>query len=192
VADERADPHRPEASVTEPRAGPFVVVCGLPGTGKTTLARTLASRLRGTYLGSDVVRHELGLSRRYDDASVERVYGELLRRASLAARGGPVVVDATFSSRRFRVAAFTAATEVGAPLSMVLLEAEPEVARARVTHRRPLTEAGPEAYELLRRSFDPVSLPCLVLDSTATTPGALVEEVVAYLKEQRLSSASGP
>jgi predicted kinase len=184
-----ADGNAAEARVTEPRAGPFVVVCGLPGTGKTTLARALAARLRGTYLGSDVVRHELGLSRRYDDASIERVYGELLWRAALAARSGPVIVDATFASRRFRVAAFTAATEVAAPLSLVLVEAAPEVARARVTHHRPVTEAGPEAYELLRGSFDPVSLPCLVLDSSATPPEALVEQVETYLKEQRLSAS---
>jgi hypothetical protein len=34
-----------------------------------------------------------------------------------------------------------------------------------------------------------VSLPCLVLDSSATPPEALVEQVETYLKEQRLSAS---
>jgi len=46
----------------------LIVVCGLPGTGKSTLARRLSSDLRGEMLRTDLIRREL-----FKDASLEEV-----------------------------------------------------------------------------------------------------------------------
>jgi predicted kinase len=37
----------------------LIAFCGLPGTGKTTLARTLADRLQATYLRIDTIEDVL-------------------------------------------------------------------------------------------------------------------------------------
>lgn len=162
--------------------GPLVVVTGLPGSGKSTLARGLASSLRGCVLSSDTVRRELGLLGTYDTASIRRVYDELLRRAALALGSGPVVVDATFADRAFRDAAIRTAAEAGAPWHLVLMRCDPEVARRRVQERRGESEAGPAVLDLLRDAFDPVSLPHLVLDSTAMGPLELVALAERYVR----------
>jgi predicted kinase len=163
-------------------AGPLVLVCGLPGSGKSTLARALATRLGATYFASDAIRRELRLTGAYDDASIERVYQELLRRARLAANAGPVVLDATFASRRFREAAVAAATAIGAPCRIVCLHADEATALVRVGRARRDSEAGPAVYRLLERVFDPVTLPHLALDSSDTPVEALVSEVERYLR----------
>jgi len=46
----------------------LIVICGLPGTGKSTLARHLSSDLGGKVLRTDLIRREL-----FKDASLEEV-----------------------------------------------------------------------------------------------------------------------
>jgi len=46
----------------------LIIVCGLPGTGKSTLARHLSSDMRGEILRTDLIRREL-----FKDASLEEV-----------------------------------------------------------------------------------------------------------------------
>ena len=87
----------------------LVLVGGLPGVGKSTVAGGLAERLGWTLLRSDGVRKELAgpaathpagsasFEGIYSPAFTAGVYRELLRRAGDAlARGESVVVDATW------------------------------------------------------------------------------------------------
>ena len=96
----------------------LVLVGGLPGTGKSTLAEGLADRLGWAVLRSDQVRKELaGLDPTepagappfegiYTPAFTAEVYRELLRRAELALGwGDSVVLDATWLDPHQRDAA---------------------------------------------------------------------------------------
>ena len=94
-----------------------IVVCGVPATGKSHVARALAELSGLSHLSSDVVRKRLAgvrTTERAPDATYSpewnaRTYAELGRLASdaLASYGG-VIVDATFRHRADR-SAFTTA-----------------------------------------------------------------------------------
>ena len=72
----------------------------------------------------------------YDPAFTERVYAEVLRRASVVLSSGrPVVVDASFRSRDMRRRAIDLATASGVPFFFVECRVAPEVARARLRRR---------------------------------------------------------
>ncbi len=91
--------------------GVVVWLTGLPSSGKSTLARAVADRLRALgrstiVLDGDDVRAALRPSPGYDDASREAFYETLARLASLAARQGLVaLVPATANRRAYRARA---------------------------------------------------------------------------------------
>lgn len=93
----------------------LVVVGGGPGTGKTTLAHALASRIGAQVISTDDVRRELQRSGAitgtagdldeglYTPDNVAKVYDEVLRRArSVLANGSTVILDGTWRDQRLR------------------------------------------------------------------------------------------
>jgi aminoglycoside phosphotransferase family enzyme/predicted kinase len=126
----------------------LVLVGGLPGTGKTTLAGAVADRLGFTVLSSDRVRKELAgvpAGRRcaapwgtgiYTAACTERAYSELLGRAGrLLALGESVIADASFTTPAQRAAAAQAASAAHADLVQLRCTAPAEVAGQRLAAR---------------------------------------------------------
>jgi uncharacterized protein len=127
----------------------LLLAAGLPGTGKSSLARGLAERAGFTVLRSDVVRKELASlflhpqapPRRpeslYTPEWNERTYGECLHRAEqLLFEGKRVLVDATFREEKHRRAFLEAAARWGVPAAVLLCQAEPETVRRRLEQRR--------------------------------------------------------
>lgn len=126
----------------------LVLVGGLPGSGKSALAGTIAGQLGFTVLNSDRIRKELaGLPAEtsarspygtgiYAPRWTERTYDELLHRATaLVERGESVIADASFISARERAAAVEAADDVGADLVQLRCTASRELADTRMATR---------------------------------------------------------
>ena len=132
-----------------PPTPPVVVaIGGLPGTGKSTLARALAPELGNApgalVLRSDEIRkrlHAVAPEERlpqsaYSDAASEAVFTELAALVRTAAAGGhAVIADATFVDMGHRKVVETAAREVGVAFVGLWLEAP--LAGAGGTDRRP-------------------------------------------------------
>ncbi len=125
----------------------LILVGGLPGTGKTTLASMLAERYGWVLLQSDELRKErCGLAGRpapapyregiYDAATTEATYAEMLERAAIAlSLGESVVLDASWIDRRQRARAARLARDAYADLSELLTVAPMAVAADRMTAR---------------------------------------------------------
>ncbi|MBP2703911.1 AAA family ATPase [Microbispora sp. RL4-1S] len=139
-----------ELTLRHLRAGAvsLVLVGGLPGTGKSTLAAALADRLGYTLLSSDRVRKELagitpderaaapfeeGL---YRAEWTEKTYAELLSRAErLLGLGEPVVLDASWIDTAQRAAARGVAGRTHSRLVALRCAALPQVTAARLAGR---------------------------------------------------------
>jgi aminoglycoside phosphotransferase family enzyme/predicted kinase len=132
-----------------PRGKPcLVLVAGLPGTGKSSLARRLADEAGFHVIRSDVVRKELaGLTSEgpapaplreslYRPEWTERTYGECMRKAEqLLFEGERVLVDANFREESKRRAFLEAAARWGVPQGILLCQADPDTVRRRLERR---------------------------------------------------------
>jgi aminoglycoside phosphotransferase family enzyme/predicted kinase len=127
----------------------LLIICGLPGTGKSTLAGAIAERTGFVHLASDVVRKELaGLKPIdaqpeqygegiYSEHFTERTYAEVGRRAfSFLNQGRSVITDATFSKRRHLKKVMEAADMAGAKVQIIECSATNATVRARLEERR--------------------------------------------------------
>jgi predicted kinase len=139
----------------------LLVVTGLMGTGKSTLARLLAEELGTEIISTDEVRNELipagsGSDAfgegRYRPESRVRVYKELIRRAAdRLSVGTSVILDGTFLRGIDRDAAVRIGREVKADVFVVECVCPPDTAmeriRARLSQIEPAaSEARPELY----------------------------------------------
>jgi aminoglycoside phosphotransferase family enzyme/predicted kinase len=139
-----------ELTAAHLRAGAvsLVLVGGLPGTGKSTLAGGLADRLGAVALSTDRLRKELaGLAPDtpsaaayqhgiYSPAWTRRTYAELVARAEkLLHLGETVVLDASWNRAVHRDLATDAAARTHSNLVALRCAAPPEVAATRLRRR---------------------------------------------------------
>jgi aminoglycoside phosphotransferase family enzyme/predicted kinase len=141
----------------------LVVIGGLPGTGKSTLAVAVADALEATVLRTDEIRKELagiptttsaaaaygeGL---YEHEATDRTYRTMLDRAAVAlAHGESVVLDASWRDPRWRAEARALGQAAHADLTELRCQAPADVAAERLrsragrTHGRDASDATPE------------------------------------------------
>ena len=155
-------------TATRREDGLLVLVCGLPGVGKTTVASTIAERIDGAHLRTDVIRKELVPEPEYTPAETQRVYEEMLERARDAVEaGGSVVVDGTFKNQTFRERAVETANAGGSGFRMVKVECSTDVVRRRIANREnDASDADFEVHTMYRDRFEPVSMEHVVVDNS--------------------------
>jgi predicted kinase len=141
----------------------LVLVGGLPGTGKSTLARGLAAAANFAVIRSDEVRKELaGVPRHergvgiYTPEWTERVYTECLKWAGDILRdGGRAIVDASFATDQHRRMFLTTARQLGVPAVLLVCRAPEELVRERLRLRRgDVSDAGWDVFEDMRDRWD--------------------------------------
>lgn len=114
----------------------FIVVSGLPGTGKSHFCRRLAERVPVTILESDLMRKALFPSPAYsieESARLFQAIHHLIER--LLKKGVAVVLDATNLSERNREHLHHIAYRCNARLILVRVEAPLEVVQERLRKR---------------------------------------------------------
>ncbi len=156
------------AAATIEGFGPaWLVCCGPPASGKSSLCRALAAIGDWPHLATDRVRKELaGLqptsharAEHYTPEFSRRTYSEVLGRAAAATRrGAPVVLlDGNFPTPSHRAAAAEAARAAGVRLLVVFVDVDAATATARAAAREldatSISDAGASVAAELRAHF---------------------------------------
>jgi hypothetical protein len=121
---------------TRPKQGRIILMAGLSGSGKSTVARMLASQFNGIQIRSDAVRKHLagvpltepGDAALYSPDMTQRVYDRLLTLGlTLANQGYTVILDAKYDRQALRQAIRSQAEEHQLSCHMVYCTAPLEV-----------------------------------------------------------------
>jgi predicted kinase len=161
----------------------LVIVCGLPGTGKTTFAAALAHTIHAIHLNTDRIRHAMGRQGQYSIALKSAIYDSLLLRSkeALLAKKN-IVLDGTFYKRKFRKAFIQLSNEMHTPIHWIEITASDQSIRERVSKSRPYTEADYSVYQKVKSEFDPLPTERLVLDSDLHTLEEMVKMAERYIQ----------
>ncbi len=136
----------------------LVLVCGPPGTGKSTVAERVTDRLNGRRLRTDVVRKERFPDPEYTAAESAAVYDELFDRAREAVEAGDdVVLDGTFRRETLRQRATAVAADATVESRVIRVTCDPETVRERIRQRADdESDADFAIYQKINAEFEPV------------------------------------
>ncbi len=150
----------------------FVVVSGLPGTGKSHFSAKLAERLPFIVLESDALRKTLFSSPNYSAVESTRLFQAIhLLIENLLKKGIPIILDATNLSERYRERLYSIADRLGVKLILVQVEAPPEVVHERLTKQRvpnsrSKSDADWEVYERMKLTVERIRRNHYVVDTS--------------------------
>ena len=146
------------------------VVCGMPASGKSTIAEQIGRALGISVLRSDAIRKELFTapptdpSRQafesgiYTRGATALTYGRMfLTVQEKIEKGNSVVLDATFSTRHFRKEALRLAADMDAGISFIECTASDKVLKKRLARResRPsLSDARLVHFDAFHKGFE--------------------------------------
>lgn len=155
----------------------LIVIFGLIGTGKSTLARALSEELSCRVISSDEVRKEImgvePTERRYEgfDKGIyskditDITYREVLTRGRRTIESGKtVILDASFSKRELREHVIQEAEALGVPFYFIQTKASEDKIRERLIERekggKALSDGRLEIFERFKEGFEePDELP---------------------------------
>ena len=149
----------------------LIILAGLPGAGKSTVAAALGRELGAMVLSTDRIRAEHGGSPSFSPAAKGGVYERMFARAERGLRARrSVVLDATFYLRRLRQAGAAVGRRARVPIFLIEVVLPEAAVRERMARRlrsaRGPRPAGFEVYRFMRQVFEPVRGRHFTLDTT--------------------------
>lgn len=129
---------------TQQQSGQIILMSGLSGAGKTTVAKEIAKNINAIHIRSDAVRKHLagipldekGGEEIYSAEMSQKTYSRMLELVILLAHSGfAVVLDAKYDRVAFRQQAIAVASENNIPLKIINCTAPVEVLRDRLDKR---------------------------------------------------------
>ncbi|NCJ07985.1 AAA family ATPase [Synechococcales cyanobacterium C] len=158
---------------TQRPPGRLWIMCGLSGSGKSTVARAVASGLRALHIRSDAVRKHLAgipLEQRGADPNVfgggiytpemtQKTYDRLLDLGLfLAQQGESVVLDAKYDRQALRQAVYAKAESAQIPVQIVFCTAPARVLEERLRSRQgDIADATEALLAQQQAQFEPLS-----------------------------------
>jgi len=146
----------------------IVIVCGLPGVGKTTFAKKLAPLINAIILSTDKIRKELIESPTYEKEERKLIYDVMILLAKyLHSSGTNCILDATFNKEDSR-------TEVKKKLGIqdkkffVIECLCPEnIVVSRLKDRKyDYSDADIEVYQKMTKIYEPVKGKHMTVDTS--------------------------
>lgn len=156
------------------------LLCGLQGSGKSTIGRFLSANTSADILKTDKIRRELFPHSQNTAKERQAVYEEMFIRAKQQiSQGRPIILDATFLSEAKRAQAIAIAQEAGIKFTIIKAEAGEETTRKRLDARKGDDSTADYAIYLRNKdNFEQIAEEHLVINNSGSLEE--LEEIIAH------------
>lgn len=159
----------------------IILVCGLPGSGKSYFAERLAKSINAGYLSSDKLRKSLTDIPEYSAEAKNKVYQEMLRIAHESVKKPQhLVIDATFHRISTRLPFLRIMENENKPV-IIEVRADEALIRERVKNKRAYSDADFEVYKKIRDEWEPIAEDHLILESTNSNISEMLKTALNYI-----------
>jgi predicted kinase len=162
----------------------IVVICGLPGVGKSTLAKDLAPLLNAVILSSDKIRKELFPNPIYSKREVKIIYDVMILLAKyLYGAGINCIIDATFNKERSRTQLKNKLMLPEEELFMVECICPEDTIVSRLkTRKNDYSDADLRIYKRMKKTYEPILEDHLVIDTSQSSSKTNAMEIAGQIK----------
>lgn len=163
----------------------IVIICGLPGVGKTTLAKNLAPMINSIILSSDKIRKELFPNPTYSSFERKLVYDVMIILAKyLNESGRNCILDATFNREDSRLEIREKLHLVDKEFQIIECLCPEEVVISRLKSRKDdYSDATMEIYQKMKKIYEPVKVEHITID-TVSSPQENSQRIVEAMKRK--------
>ncbi|MDI6806284.1 MAG: AAA family ATPase [Candidatus Aenigmarchaeota archaeon] len=148
----------------------LLVFCGLPGTGKTTVANIVAKKLGGVVISTDYIRKKLFKKPTYQDWEKELVYKAMCLLAEYLSKINICILDATFTKEQYRNAIKEVAKRNKVPIYFIEFVCNEKTILQRIAgKKRKLSDADYRMHLKLKEEYEPIKFKHLVIDTSKGT-----------------------
>ncbi len=139
----------------------LILICGLPATGKSTVARHLAKALDAELLRTDIIRKDLIKDPKYTEEEKEQVYGTVFLLADYLIKADVnVIIDGTFYRDSLRNRARKIAKKRGKRFFLIETRCSEDIVLKRLEGRkrniRSPSDADVEVYYKIKGLFEEI------------------------------------
>lgn len=146
----------------------LVIVCGLPGVGKTTLSKKLAPLINAIVLSTDKIRKDLIVSPTYEKEERKLIYDVMILLAKyLHSSGTNCILDATFNREESRVDVKKKLGIHDKDFFVIECTCPEEVIIPRLRERKDdYSDAGVDVYQKMKKIYESVKGEHITVDTT--------------------------
>ena len=162
-----------------------IIVCGLPGVGKTTFVKDLAPLMRAVILSTDKIRKELIPRPKYDWKERRLIYDILILLAKYLSNAGVnCILDATLIKERSRQEIKKELDSITKNIHIIECVCPEDIIVKRLRKRRnDYSDADISVYRKMKKIYEPVKEKHITVDTSMIS-----KKDVIYIANQILNN----
>ena len=149
----------------------IVLICGLPGVGKTTIAKNLAPLIDAIILSSDKIRKELIPNPTYTKEERKLIYDVMVLIAAYLQNSGiNIILDATFNKEDSRNKVKQRIRVPRDEFFIIECVCPENIIFSRIKNRKEdYSDADISVYKKMKKIYEPVKVDHITVDTSLNT-----------------------
>ncbi len=163
----------------------IVLICGLPGVGKTTIAKNLAPLIDAVILSSDKIRKELIPNPTYTKEERKLIYDVMVLIAVYLQNSGTnIILDATFNKEDSRNKVKQRIRVPRDEFFIIECVCPENIIFSRIKNRKEdYSDADISVYQKMKKIYEPVKVDHITVDTSLNTTGN-VKNIASLLRSK--------